>query len=342
MKKNKNSTNTCSEIIGAIIFSVPLLFFSAIAINAFDLSQLAQAINTQTNELQNAFYATETNAQANALQNNLLTLPLLLAILVLTEIIFRGILQPKIGLKATAVLYAVIYSLFTATSFTNYVPLLLYFLAVGVWLGVLKELEGLKATIAAVTFYLLLTLATSITSPYFPTIALSAFMLLAPFYWMWKNNQTSFSQALQKLAATREQLAQNMLKGACWTLAMFFVVAMIGITTLALGFNDQAKVLEKVTSLPLYILVFAIVIAPISEEVFFRGFLSPRIGVIASSILFALAHFSYGSKVEIIGAFAVGIMLALQLKQHKTLVVPITAHVLFNLISITLMTLASP
>jgi membrane protease YdiL (CAAX protease family) len=37
------------------------------------------------------------------------------------------------------------------------------------------------------------------------------------------------------------------------------------------------------------------------EEAFFRSFLQKRIGLIASTILFALAHFTYGNPLLLIG-----------------------------------------
>jgi len=110
-----------------------------------------------------------------------------------------------------------------------------------------------------------------------------------------------------------------------------FGAALFALAFLAVWFDiaDQANVVDKVQSLPLYLLVFAIVLAPISEELFFRallvgrldGMLRPRLGPLASgaiaiglsSSLFGILHMGYGSIVEILGAGLLGAILAMDI-----------------------------
>ncbi len=72
-----------------------------------------------------------------------------------------------------------------------------------------------------------------------------------------------------------------------------------------------------------------------AEEVFFRGFLAKHAGALVSSVLFALAHFAYGSVVEVAGAFALGLVLAAAFGQNKNLVPNILAHFFYNLVFLT-------
>ncbi len=93
------------------------------------------------------------------------------------------------------------------------------------------------------------------------------------------------------------------------------------------------------SNVALAILGVAIVIsAPITEEIFFRGFLfggtRPIIGVAGAALvtgfIFSLAHYNLGL---ILPFTAVGAILALSYQRSGTLFVPIGAHFLFNLVS---------
>jgi membrane protease YdiL (CAAX protease family) len=84
-----------------------------------------------------------------------------------------------------------------------------------------------------------------------------------------------------------------------------------------------------------YLLALAVGVAPMFEEVFFRGFMYPafkqRLGVTgglaAVSFLFASVHLNLNAFVPI---FALGVMLGLAYEMTGTILVPITVHALFN------------
>ncbi len=84
---------------------------------------------------------------------------------------------------------------------------------------------------------------------------------------------------------------------------------------------------------PIHTLILGVFIAPIVEEIIFRGFLLNRIGtkwnirtaIILSSLIFALGH-----SIFFIGAFVIGIVFCLLYIKTKTLLVPMSAHVLYN------------
>lgn len=121
--------------------------------------------------------------------------------------------------------------------------------------------------------------------------------------------------------------------------AIFILLFILGILSLTLGFNDQNKISEKIADLPIYILVFAIFFAPLSEELFFRAFLVPRIGVLFSAFVFGLVHLAYGSVIEVVGVTLVGIILALVFKTSKSITPCILTHMIYNLLSIIAMRL---
>lgn len=104
-----------------------------------------------------------------------------------------------------------------------------------------------------------------------------------------------------------------------------------------LGINDQKNILDIVKDLPVYLLVFAVVFAPVSEELFFRAFLSRRTGIIISSAVFALFHYSYGSVIQIAGAFAIGALLAYIYKKSGSITPAILIHMIYNAASVVIM-----
>ena len=95
-------------------------------------------------------------------------------------------------------------------------------------------------------------------------------------------------------------------------------------------------------------IVYAIVIAPIGEELFFRGvlFRSLRdrhgywVGAVGSAVGFGLIHFIPGSAIDaallMIVMFLTGIALCFLYERRGTIVAPLAAHVTFNVIGIVL------
>ncbi|HEX3868093.1 MAG TPA: GNAT family N-acetyltransferase [Gemmatimonadaceae bacterium] len=85
-------------------------------------------------------------------------------------------------------------------------------------------------------------------------------------------------------------------------------------------------------------LIVAAVIAPVIEEILFRGFLMQRwarrwgtaTGVVASSALFAVCH------VELMGHFLFGVAMCALYLRTKSLWVPIVAHALNNFLALAL------
>ncbi len=85
----------------------------------------------------------------------------------------------------------------------------------------------------------------------------------------------------------------------------------------------------------LYILVVSVV-APLWEEVIFRGFLLPSLSryfpvsqcVCISAVVFALAHFSYERLLPLV---CLGILMGIMYVRTRNLLTPILLHSLWNL-----------
>ena len=92
--------------------------------------------------------------------------------------------------------------------------------------------------------------------------------------------------------------------------------------------------------------LIAVVAAPITEEVIFRGILFRAlagkfglwVGAVASSVVFALIHFEifFSQPIALAGLFTVGMLLALAYHLSGSLLVPVLGHAVFNAVSVSL------
>lgn len=70
------------------------------------------------------------------------------------------------------------------------------------------------------------------------------------------------------------------------------------------------------------------------EEAFFRSFLQKRIGLLASTLLFALAHFTYGQPLLLIGVTVISIVIGITFYRTKNVLPGVIAHGVFDAIQI--------
>ncbi|MEO8382251.1 MAG: type II CAAX endopeptidase family protein [Acidobacteriota bacterium] len=70
------------------------------------------------------------------------------------------------------------------------------------------------------------------------------------------------------------------------------------------------------------------------EEFFFRSFLQKRIGLVASTLLFALAHFSYGNPLLLIGVTVISIIIGVAFYRTKNVLPGVIAHGVFDAIQL--------
>lgn len=173
------------------------------------------------------------------------------------------------------------------------------------------------------------------TYPHISQVFTSFGILFLGLYLVWKEN----------LKTTKDNLGfpgdikVNLLYIIGGIGAILVFTLLFSYTATMLGFNDQSKILDKLSTLPWYVLVLAVTIAPIGEELLFRGYLVPRTGIIISSLIFGAGHLAYGSVVEIIGATSIGIILAFLFKKSQSIAPCIVVHIIYNLMSLLFMNL---
>jgi len=118
--------------------------------------------------------------------------------------------------------------------------------------------------------------------------------------------------------------------------ALFTLELLVNLFSTIINVPIDTNVNLLLQNAPIWFLIFTGVIAPINEEIFFRGFLVPRIGIILSAIIFGILHASYNSTfgVEIIAAFIFGSIAGYVLRKSGSLYPSIIAHVMINSLAV--------
>jgi len=126
------------------------------------------------------------------------------------------------------------------------------------------------------------------------------------------------------------------------------LLAYVATTALkAVGFTEDKGILDTVLDRgdPTVILLALILVAPVAEELFFRGVVynawererGPMVAILGSAALFAVIHTSLFSLLPI---FALGVALAMVFRSTRSLPATMAMHAGFNAISVALALLA--
>lgn len=125
---------------------------------------------------------------------------------------------------------------------------------------------------------------------------------------------------------------------AAW-LAVLAVAVVLGLLLYALGGDELVPkgppaLVPWMAGLPIAVRILASLSAGVVEETFFRGFLQPRIGLVASSLLFVLAHASYGQPFMLVGVTLLSVIYGLLVRWRQSIWAAIAAHVLFDAVQL--------
>ena len=87
-------------------------------------------------------------------------------------------------------------------------------------------------------------------------------------------------------------------------------------------------------ALPLWKKGVIVLSAMTVEEAFFRGWLQKRVGLIASTLLFALAHSGLGQPLLLIGVGVISLIIGVTFYRTKNLIPGIIAHGIFDAVQL--------
>lgn len=169
-------------------------------------------------------------------------------------------------------------------------------------------------------------------------ISLDLIFILIPVLYYYRKNK-SIKKSFNELGIKRIEKKELLKKSCALIIGLMAITFFIGIASSLLGANDLNKVNETVVQIitvsPLLMLYY-LVVRVFSEEIFFRGLLVKKTGVFFSSLIFGLAHFMYGSVIEVIGAFFAGLFLAYFYQKNNNLLPNVIGHMAFNAIGLIL------
>jgi membrane protease YdiL (CAAX protease family) len=117
--------------------------------------------------------------------------------------------------------------------------------------------------------------------------------------------------------------------------AVLLVLMAIGMLLWFLGGEDAVPkqppaLVPFIAALPVAVRVLVSLSAGAVEELFFRGFLQPRIGILLSTSFFALAHLSYGEPFMLIGITLLSLIYAFLVRWRQNVWPAMAAHALFD------------
>jgi membrane protease YdiL (CAAX protease family) len=167
------------------------------------------------------------------------------------------------------------------------------------------------------------------------TIALSLIFSFIVFSYMLAKGK-KLKQIVSELGLSRKRLTSRYIAFGIGLFLLFLAIEFgLGIFSEITNIPIPTNVASELANLPFYFYLFIFIVGPINEEILFRGFLVPRVGIIGSSLVFGLLHYiSYFSIAELIAAFAFGIAAGYVFKKTNSLYPSIIGHVLFNFVTV--------
>ncbi len=169
----------------------------------------------------------------------------------------------------------------------------------------------------------------------FDSMALSLMFSFIVFSYLFAKGR-SFKEIIEELGLSRKNLTVRYVKIGIILFLLFFLMEFaLGLFTEVTGIQLPTNVQQYLSNMPLFFYFFVFLVAPINEEILFRGFMVPRTGIIISALVFGFLHYlSYFSIVEAVAAFAFGIAAGYVFKKTKSLYPSIIGHMLFDFVGV--------
>lgn len=208
-------------------------------------------------------------------------------------------------------------------------------------LGILVCLCLVFAVAFAIAFSIAVVYALNLISYNTFSFALNSFPLLslpiaAVLYLVLYKRQDGHSM-LTSLGLSRQQFSIGKIGiGIILAFAILVFTTMVGLIGIATNTPVNTNIGILLSGAPVWFLFFTAVIEPINEEIFFRGLMVPRLGIIVSAIIFSLGHVGYDStfEIEVIAALIFGILAGYAYRKTNSLYPSIIAHILINVIAV--------
>lgn len=168
------------------------------------------------------------------------------------------------------------------------------------------------------------------------TISLSISLpLIAISYMIYKCG--SFRQVFTDLGLGRDRLTpKNIMIGVMLFLAILLLEIGLYAFQQLTHIQLPTNVAEIYAGFPVWFFILTFTLIPIDEEILFRGFMVPRIGIVLAALIFAILHLSYLSISEFVAAFVYALLAGYVFKRTNSLYTTIIAHALVNALAVSM------
>jgi len=177
------------------------------------------------------------------------------------------------------------------------------------------------------------------STPFYRIFALHWILIIFLFVWWLLTGRPHIAEFLN---IRRERAGQAVMTGLAvgfggwmFTLAVALIIGLILSAAGLIPKNPQpSPMIGYMAGLALWKKVLIVLSAMTVEEAFFRGWLQKRVGLIASTILFAVAHSGLGQPLLLIGVFVISLIIGFTFYRTKNLIPCIVAHGVFDAIQL--------
>jgi membrane protease YdiL (CAAX protease family) len=98
--------------------------------------------------------------------------------------------------------------------------------------------------------------------------------------------------------------------------------------------TEPPAMIGWLAALPIWKKALIVLSAMTVEEAFFRSFLQKRLGLVASTILFVVAHLTFGNPLLLIGISVISLVIGLTFWRTKNVIPGVLAHGVFDAVQI--------
>lgn len=105
----------------------------------------------------------------------------------------------------------------------------------------------------------------------------------------------------------------------------------------AMGLRTDNPVVEGLGGqLTWSLVIFIPFAAATSEELFFRAYLQPRMGMVPANLFFGVVHLSYQTPLQVLVPMMLGFLFSWTLLRRRSILPAVVGHFVFNLVGLTL------
>jgi len=205
-----------------------------------------------------------------------------------------------------------------------------------VWLGAFLILLAVLVTASALSPPTSKQLS---TTPFYSVFTLHVILVAFLLGWWLASGRPAIGEFLNiRHERPGEVAAIGVAVGVGGWLVTIIVALIVALLLKSAGVLDEAPqpppMIGWLAALALWKKALIILSAMTVEEAFFRSFLQKRIGLVASTILFALAHFTYGNPLLLIGVTVISLIIGVTFYRTKNVLPGVIAHGVFDAVQL--------